>query len=345
LALGSETNYFGMNDVAEHAFTIKNIGDAILIRDHIINMLEQAEVEHEDTNLKRTLMTFIVVGGGFSGIETVGELNDFVRDSIKHFYHNIDISDVRVILVNSGGRILPEVTEDLSEFALHKIRENGVEVLLNTRLTSVDNTGVKLSDGAKIDAYTVIWAGGGKPNPLLPSLECEHDKTGRIVTNNYLEVKGYSDGVFALGDCACIMDPNTDKPYPPTAQHAIRQGGVVANNIAAAIRRVKGTKTGNKKTKFDYKTKGMMALIGRKNGVGILMGHRVHGFVGWVIWRFYYLSTLPTVQKKLRVMVDWFIDLLFKRDVTRLKTAVSVGSFDQNMSTEGKVDDTMKSKV
>lgn len=334
-----------MNDVAEHAFTIKNIGDAILIRNHIINMLEQAEVEHEDTNLKRTLMTFIVVGGGFSGIETVGELNDFVRDSIKHFYHNIDISDVRVILVNSGGRILPEVTEDLSEFALHKIRENGVEVLLNTRLTSVDNTGVKLSDGAKLDAYTVIWAGGGKPNPLLPSLECEHDKTGRILTNNYLEVEGYSDGVFALGDCACIMDPNTDKPYPPTAQHAIRQGGIVANNIAAAIRRIKGTKTGNKKTKFDYKTKGMMALIGRKNGVGILMGYRVHGFVGWVIWRFYYLSTLPTVQKKLRVMVDWFIDLLFKRDVTRLKTSVSVGNSDQNMSTEGKVDDPMKSKI
>jgi NADH:ubiquinone reductase (H+-translocating) len=336
LALGSETNFFGMNDVAEHAFTIKNIGDAIQIRNHVINMLEQADVEHEDNSLKQSLMSFIVIGGGFSGIETVGELNDFVRDSIKHFYHNINISDARVILVNSGGRILPEVTEDLSDFALYQLRKSGVEVLLNTRLTSVNNNSIKLSDATEISTYTVIWAGGGRPNPLLSSFECEHDKTGRIVTNGYLELDGYNNCVFALGDCACVTDPNTGKPYPPTAQHAIRQGGLVANNLTASIRQGKGRRTSRVKTNFSYKTKGMMALIGRRNGVGILMGHKVHGFLGWVIWRFYYLSTLPTVQKKVRLMVDWFIDLLFKRDVTRLKTSLTLNSSNLDVTSESK---------
>jgi NADH dehydrogenase len=329
LSLGSETNFFGMSDVAEHAFTIKNIGDAIQIRNHVINMLEQADVEHDDLDLKKSLMTFVVIGGGFSGVETVGELNDFVRDSIKHFYHNIERADARVVLVNSSEKILPEVTEDLSQFALQRIRKSGVQVLLNTRLTGIDARDVKLSDGTKISTYTVIWAGGSKPNPLLSILECEHDKSGRIMTDNCLEVDGYNDSVFALGDCACVMDPNTNRPYPPTAQHALRQAKVVASNISSLIKHKDGkrSKTINKK-RFDYKTKGMMALIGKKNGIGILFGHKIHGFLGWAIWRFYYLSTLPTMQKKLRVMVDWFIDLLFKRDVTRLKTSTIAETFN-----------------
>ena len=322
LSLGSETNFFGMNDVEDYAFTIKNIGDAMSIRNHVINMLEQADVEHHDMGLKKRLMTFVVVGGGFSGVETVGELNDFVRESIKYFYHNIEMSDVRIVLVSSIGRILPEVTEDLSEFALQRIRKNGVEVLLNTRLTSVNANTVGLNDGMKISTYTVIWAGGNRPNPLLSCLECEHDKSGRILTDNLLEVNGHNDRVFALGDCACVIDPNTSKPYPPTAQHALRQARVVANNISALIKH-KGEKSKKiNKKRFEYKSKGMMALIGKKNGVGIVFGYKVHGFLAWAIWRFYYLSTLPTIQKRMRVMVDWFIDLLFKRDVTRLKTSV-----------------------
>ena len=336
MSLGSEINFFGINDLEEHAFTIKNISDAIQIRNHVINMLEQADVEYEDMDLKKSLMTFVVIGGGFSGVETVGELNDFVRDSIEHFYHNIEKSDVRVILVNSSGRILPEVTEDLSEFALQRIRKSRVEVLLNTRLTGVDATSVKLSDGTKIPTYTVIWAGGSKPNPLLSYLECEHDKSGRIMTNNYLEVDGYSDNVFALGDCACVMNPNTNSPCPPTAQHALRQAKVVENNISALIKhqnKKRKSKKMNKK-RFDYKTKGMMALIGKKDGIGILFGYKIHGFLGWVIWRFYYLSTLPTLQKKLRVMVDWFIDLLFKRDVTRLKTPTISETFNISIEKE-----------
>jgi len=330
IALGSETNFFGITEVARNAFTVKSIGDAILLRNHVINLLEQADVEHDDIDLRKNLMTFVVVGGGFSGVETVGELNDFVRDSIKNFYHNLNLEDARIILINSGGRILPEVTEDLADFALLKLRQNGVDVMLNTRLTGVTSKAVSLNNDNRISSSTIIWAGGAKPDPLISNLQCEHDNSGRIITNNYLEVQGQTDSVFALGDCASIMDSKTGHPYPPTAQHALREGRIAANNIVSEIRQSEH----HKKKLFDYKTKGVMALIGRRNGVGILFGYKVHGFIAWVLWRFYYLSILPTVQKKLRVMIDWFIDLFFKRDVTRLKTPVEERGAKQSVKPE-----------
>src|SRR6266516_1554084 len=231
IALGSETNFFCITEVARNAFTVKSIGDAILLRNHVINLLEQADVEHDDIDLRKNLMTFVVVGGGFSGVETVGELNDFVRDSIKNFYHNLNLEDARIILINSGGRILPEVTEDLADFALLKLRQNGVDVMLNTRLTGVTSKVVSLNNDNRISSSTIIWAGGAKPDPLISNLQCEHDNSGRIITNNYLEVQGQTDSVFALGDCASIMDSKTGHPYPPTAQHALREGRIAANNI------------------------------------------------------------------------------------------------------------------
>jgi NADH dehydrogenase len=343
VALGSETNFFGMTEVARNAFTVKTISDAIILRNHIINMLEQADLEHNDSSLRKSLMTFMVVGGGFSGVETVGELNDFVRDSIKHFYHNLELIDVRTILVNSGTRILPEVTDDLAEFALQKLRQSGVQVMLNTRLIGVTQDGVSLNDGNVISSNTMIWAGGARPDPLISGLECKHDNTGRMITNNYLEVQGHEDSVFALGDCASIIDPNTGNPCPPTAQHALRQGKVAANNIFFKIS--ESEHHHNNKKVFDYKTKGIMTLIGRRNGVGILLGHKVQGFTAWFFWRFYYLSTLPTVQKKLRVMTDWFIDLFFKRDVTRLKTPLEEKSIRANFEKKTGEDDSEKMSV
>ena len=327
IALGSETNFFGMSEAAKQAFTLKSLGDAIVLRNHVINMLEQADIEHEDLDIRKRLLTFVVVGGGFSGVEIVGELNDFILDSIKYFYHNLQKSYVRIILVNSGGRILPEVTEDLADFALHEIRKNGVEVLLNTRVIEVTSDNVKLDQGTIITTQTIIWAGGGKPQTLLSSLSCEHDKSGRIITNNFLEVAGYTDSIMALGDCACVTDPNTGKPYPPTAQHAIRQGKVAAINLISTIKCQE-----NHKEPFDYKTKGVMTLIGKRNGVGIILGHKIHGFAAWWFWRSYYLVNLPTVEKKLRVLVDWLIDLFFKRDVTRLKTPTEEIAFKPNTS-------------
>ncbi|HTH22545.1 MAG TPA: hypothetical protein VL854_10040, partial [Nitrososphaeraceae archaeon] len=164
-----------------------------------------------------------------------------------------------------------------------------------------------------------------KPQTLLSSLSCEHDKSGRIMTNNYLEVVGYTDSIIALGDCACVTDLNTGKPYPPTAQHAIRQGKVVATNLISTIKCQE-----NHKKPFDYKTKGVMTLIGKRNGVGIILGHKVQGFSAWWFWRSYYLVNLPTVEKKLRVLVDWIIDLFFKRDVTRIKTPTEEIAFKPN---------------
>jgi NADH dehydrogenase len=327
MALGSETNFFGMDDAARYAFTLKSLGDAIVLRNHVINMLEQTDIEHEDYELRKQLMTFVVVGGGFSGVEIVGELNDFIRDSIKNYYHNLQLSDPKIILVNAAGRILPEVTEDLAEFALQKIRENGIEVLLNSRVVEVTSDSIKLDEGTIISTQTIIWAGGGKPLTILSALSCEHDKSGRIVTNNYLEVRGYTDSILAIGDCACVTDPNTGKPCPPTAQHAIRQGKIAATNLISTI---KGEE--NHKKPFDYKTKGVMTLIGKRNGVGILLGHKVHGFTAWWFWRSYYLVNLPTIEKKLRVSVDWLIDLFFKRDVTRLKTPTDEITVKHNIS-------------
>src|SRR5919109_3434042 len=344
IALGGETNFFGMEGLERNAFTLKTLQDAMILRNHVISMLEQADIiEHDsnDNDLRKSLMTFVVVGGGFGGVEAVGELNTFVQESIRAYYHNIDVKkDIRVVLVNFGQRILPEVSESLSEFALQKLRVSGVEVILNRRLVRyTDNGQAELNDGTSISTFTLIWAGGVTPSKLIKGLPSEHDKKGRIVVSNYLRVHKY-DGVFALGDCASIVDPHTNKPYPPTAQHAIREGKVAAENIISIIenKRKKGRdkeEIGEGMKNFDYKTKGTMAEIGRRNGVADILGHKVHGFVAWWIWRTYYLANLPTIEKKMRVMVDWTIDLFFRRDVTKLKTFLvqeKVKGEQQNMS-------------
>ena len=189
--------------------------------------------------------------------------------------------------------------------------------MLNTRLIGATQDMVKLNNDNLISCNTLIWAGGALPDDkLIGSLPCDHDKSGRIVANKYLEINGYENSAFVVGDCACVTDPHTGSPYPPTAQHALRQAKVATKNIIFAI----NGKPNDRKIIFDYKTKGVMALIGKRNGVGILLGHKVHGFTAWWLWRLYYLGILPTTEKKLRVTVDWIIDLFFKRDVTRLKT-------------------------
>jgi NADH:quinone reductase (non-electrogenic) len=334
IALGSETRFFGMADIEKNALTIKNWTDAIVIRNHVIHQLELAELllrerpfskdkikdSYSIEDRKEDPLTFVVVGGGFAGVETAGELNDFLRDAVNDYYHNIEPSDIRVIVLQAGNRLLPEMSEELSEFAMQKLTESGVKVLLNTRVTGATATSVQLKDGRSIPTNTIIWSGGVAPNPIIENLTCEHDKrSGRILVNKYLEVESYT-GVFALGDCAYIIDPNNGNPYPPTAQHAVREGTLVAKNIISSIER----RPKNKKA-FDYKTKGMMASIGKRNGVGEILGLEVQGFLAWWIWRMYYLGNLPTLQKKLRVMADWTLDIFFKRDVTMLKTFLEGG--------------------
>ena len=333
MALGSETKFFGMADIEEHAFTIKSWNDAIIIRNHVIHKLEQAELllrqhsyDYDDDNnnlnshgknKRESLLTFVIVGGGFAGVEMAGELNEFLRDVVKEYYHNIEPKDISVIIIQSGNRLLSEMSEELAGFAMQKLIQNGVEVILNTRVTGATANSVKLKDGRTISTNTIIWSGGVAPSPITEELPCEHDKkSGRIVVDKFLEVQGYP-GVFAIGDCASIIDPNTGNPYPPTAQHAIREGTAVAKNMISMIEgKIE------KKRVFDYQTKGMMATIGKRNGVGSILGLEVQGFIAWWIWRTYYLANLPTLQKKIRVMADWTLDVFFKRDVTMLRSFV-----------------------
>jgi len=315
IALGSENNFFKMSDVQRCCFTMKGIDDAILLRNHIINVLEQASLEEDNIELRKSLLTFVVAGGGFNGVETVGAINDFIRESVKDYYKNIDMSELRVILIDSEDKLLAEVDEELGEFALEKLRVSGVEFMMRCPVSGATPNSIKLYDGTIIPCYTLIWSAGVTPSKLVAGLPCEHDRGHRIVANNYLEVPGYS-GVYVLGDCASITDPHTGKPYPPTAQHAIRQGKVAAKNIISAL---KGEKEDKYKVKFDYKTKGMMAEIGKRDGVAILFNKfKLHGFVAWWLWRTYYLANLPTARKKLKVLGDWISDLIFKPDVSMI---------------------------
>src|SRR5919198_1791912 len=313
IALGSETSFFGMEDIKRHSFTMKTIDDAIVLRNHVLNMLEQASFEQEDSELRKSLLTFVVVGGGFGGVETVGELNDFVKETVRQFYKNIFMTDIKIILVNSHDKILPEVGEELGEFALQKLKENGVQFIMNTHVKGATTSTAKLDNGTVIATYTLVWTAGVSPSEVISNLPCDHDEHHKIVCNNYLELSGYEGQVYALGDCASITDPHTGKPYPPTAQHAIKQGKVAAKNVISSIE----GKT--KKQKFDYKTKGMMAEIGKRTGVAILLGFKIHGFIAWWLWRTFYLANLPTIKKKLKVIGDWTMDLLFKPDVSMIK--------------------------
>ena len=267
----------------------------------------------------------MVVGGGFNGVETVGALNDFIRESILCYYKNIYMTEVRIILVHTTDKLLEQIDEPLGKFALKKLKASGVEFIMNSHVIDATANSVQLDNvnNAIIPCYTLIWTAGVTPSKLIADLPCEHDKGHRVVANNYLEVLDHN-GVYVLGDCARITDPHTGKPYPPTAQHAIRQGKVAAKNIISSI---KGEGE-NKKAKFDYKTKGMMAEIGKRAGVATILGFKLHGFVAWWLWRTYYLGNLPTIKKKLKVMGDWTSDLISKPDVAMIKRPDIESSFD-----------------
>jgi NADH dehydrogenase len=207
--------------------------------------------------------------------------------------------------------ILPELSEKLGRYAQRKLAQRGVEIRLNARVTGVTDEGVQLNDGTLIKTRTIVWTAGTAPNPLLAELPCAKDH-GRLIANEFLEVPNWL-GVWALGDCALIPDPKTGKPYPPTAQHALREGRVLARNIAAAIR-------GGHKQPFVFSTLGQLASIGRRVGVANILGINFSGFIAWWLWRTIYLSKLPRAEKKLRVALDWTLDLLFSKDLVQFNT-------------------------
>jgi len=314
IALGGRTNFYDIPGLREHALTMKSLGDAIHLRNRLIDLLEEADSECA-VGMRKSLLTVVVVGGGFAGVETVAAAGDFLRRATK-FYRHLSTDLIRMVLVHAGPLILPELGDKLGAYAQQELEKRGIRVLTNTKVISVSENGLQLSDGSSLAAATVVWTAGTAPSPILETLPCKK-QGGRLVVNDFMEVPGW-EGVWALGDCALITDPQTGKPYPSTAQHAMRQGRALARNILAAIR-------GGPKTPFRYSTIGMLAATGRRTGVANILGHNFSGFFAWCLWRAIYWSKLPRFEKKLRVALDWALDLLFAKDLVHFMILRSGG--------------------
>jgi NADH dehydrogenase len=310
LAVGAVTNFYRIPGLEEHALTMKTLGDAIVARNRAIELLGLADNLTDET-VRKCVLTVVVAGGGFAGVETAGAINDLMREAMK-FYRSLKEEMLRVVIVDPGHVLLPELSESLGRYAEEQLGRRGVEVRLKTKVNGYDGKDVLLGDGTKIAARTLIWTAGITPPPLLSSLPCRLER-GRVVANDRLQVPNWP-GVWALGDCALVPDPlNPGKYYPPTAQHAIRQAAVAANNIAGALR-------GEALRPFEFKTLGLLATIGRRTGVAEILGVRFSGIIAWWLWRGIYLGKLPGLQKKVRVAIDWMLDLIFSKDIVELPT-------------------------
>ena len=310
IAMGSTTNFFGNKKIEKHAFTIKTIQDAIGIKTHLIHMLEIADTE-KNQPLQEKLLTVVVVGAGFAGVETIGELNDFVRDSVKSYYHNINPDNIRMILVSAKDAILPELGEELGKKAYQSLQKAGIRIIPNTKAVDAEEDFVFLGNGEVIPCQTMIWTAGVTIDSVITDMNCEH-KSGRIAVDQYLRLAS-DDSVFALGDCAAITDAKTGGLYPPTAQHALRQSKIVTNNLKSAIFGKSNLQ------QFNFESKGMMAIIGKRDGIAKISGHSITGLAAWLIWKTYYLMMLPTFEKKLKVATDWTVNSLFTRDITLVR--------------------------
>jgi NADH:ubiquinone reductase (H+-translocating) len=314
LALGSVTDFRGMRGLPEHAIPFKNLGDALHIRNHVIHALEEAAIEG-DEELRRRLLTFVVAGGGFSGVEVVAELNDFVREAARS-YRRIDPAEIRVVLLHAGERILPEVTEKLGRFAQKILQKRGVEIHLHTRLQAATGNEAILKDGTRIQTKTLVSTVPSSPHPIIESLSLPRNKSGRLMANSFLEVQGV-ENVWSLGDCALVPLPGDAGSSPPTAQHAIRQAKIAAHNIVSVIR-------GGEKRIFDFKDLGKMGALGHRSAVAEVMGIPVSGFIAWLMWRAVYLMKLPGWGRRLKVAASWVMDVLLPTELVQLKLNDSV---------------------
>src|SRR5712675_2181446 len=309
LTLGSETNFFNMDGVRDWSVTMKSLTDAALLRNRMVALLEEASLQSDEA-ARRQLLTFVTAGGGFSGTETTGAVNDFVRETVR-YYPQLREELIRVVVVHPGNFILPELGEELGRYAERKLRERKVEVIKGSRVASYDGLVVSLTNGISIPAATLIWTAGVKPSPVIAQLPYDKEH-GRLVVSEYLAVTGVP-GLWAAGDCAAVPILNTENFHPPTAQHGLREGVVVAKNIEATIL------NGSLKP-FRYKMLGQLASIGRRSGVAMVFGIKFSGFIAWCFWRSVYLMKLPRLAKKLRVMVSWTADLFFGREIEQMIT-------------------------
>jgi NADH:quinone reductase (non-electrogenic) len=314
LALGNVTDFRGLRGLPEHALPFKNLGDALHLRNHVIHVLEEAAVEHEDAELRRQLLTFVVAGGGFSGVEVVAELNDFLREVIRN-YPQLNSAEVRVVLLHALDRILPELDEKLALYAQKILASRGVEIRLNTRLEAATGDEAVLTDGTRIRTKTLVSTVPSSPNPLIDSLPLPKER-GRLKVDGTLRVQG-TNNVWALGDCA-LVPMAAGGTCPPTAQFAIRQAKAAAHNIVTEIR-------GGEKRHFQFKELGKLGALGHHSAVAQMFGVNVSGFLAWFLWRTIYLMKLPGWGRRLKVASSWTLDLFLPPELVQLKLTKSMG--------------------
>jgi NADH dehydrogenase len=313
LALGAVSHYLGMANVEQRAFNFKSLFDAIRIRNHIIEMFERADRE-TDASVRAPLLTFVIAGGGFAGVELAGAINDFSHGILAD-YPNLRAEELSTVLVHSRDRLLPELSESLARYAQRKMETRGVKFRLETRLTDAQPGVVVLSDGV-IRAETLVWTAGTAPNPLLGSLPIKKDKRGAALVENTFAVPEHP-GVWALGDCAAVCDARNGQACPPTAQFALREAVVLAKNIRAEL-------AGHSAQGFHFDSLGALCVVGHQTACAELTmpfargtTMRFSGLLAWMMWRGIYLAKLPGLERKIRVLIDWTIELFFPRDIVQ----------------------------
>jgi NADH:quinone reductase (non-electrogenic) len=299
LALGSVTNFHHISGLQQQALTIKNVSEAGAMHDRALAMLERADGEPND-GTRRALLTFVVGGGGFSGVETMAALNSFVR-SLAPYYPGIRDDEIRTVLVHPHERLLPELTPRLATYAQRELQARGVDVILNTKIDGAGPGYVDLEGRPRVPTHTIIWTGGVTPSPVVRDLPCRHGKHHGVATDTACRVPNYP-GIWAVGDCAEIPRPGSDETYTPTAQNATREGKHVARNIVASMR-------GQPMTPFKYTPIGELAVVGERAGVAEVYGVHVAGLPAWLMWRAIYLAKEPNLRKRARTALDWLIDL------------------------------------
>jgi NADH:quinone reductase (non-electrogenic) len=299
LALGSVTTFRHAPGAAEYSFPFKHLGDAQRIHDRVLDCFDWAAGE-SDPAQRRALLTFVVAGGGFAGVELAAALADFVRDSHR-FYPPLAGESAQVLLVHHGVRLVPELPESAAAYTHKRLQQQGIDLRMRTAVTGVTPTCITLEPGGMVLTRTVLWTAGVAPNPVVAELDLPKDQHGAILVDGFLRVPG-RPGLWAIGDCAAIPDPRTGGTYGPLAQNAAREGPVVAHNVLATVE-------GTTLQTFDYQLQGVFASLGKRHAVGEINGRQVSGSLAWFLWRTVYLAKLPGLDRRVRVGCDWLLDL------------------------------------
>lgn len=308
LAPGSVSRVLPVPGLAERAVGFKSVAEAIFLRNHVLARMDAAESTADET-VRRRALSFLFVGGGYAGVEALAELEDLGRDACR-YYRTVRREHMRWVLVEASGGILPEIGSGLGEYALERLRHRGIEVHLGTRLDSAEGGLMRLSNGVSFEAETLVWTTGVRAHPLLARTDLPLDERGRLRADEYLRVLGV-EGAWTAGDCAAVPDLTTGGLSPPTAQHALRQARRLGDNLARTLQ-------GEALQAFRYRNMGSLVSLGRYKGVARVVGVRLRGFPAWFLHRSYHLTQIPTLNRKVRVMLDWSIALFFRRDVVQL---------------------------